>query len=175
MKKLLLSLFFFILFHPHSYAQVYSFQCKEMYLNFMQGNEFDDLKNIKNFWLSFNDKTSILMVEPDYINKKNNTTGRVTFVFDNRKEYFYLSNYDGSRFSAYNYEKLTKEYAGDYKSLKPLVGKFKDNRFLNFKKIKSPMINSFYDLYYTRVWGLYSVDSSEFPIVADTFRFICKE
>ena len=182
MKKILISVFLLISFINNSHAKVYTVECKELNFSLSQGKNFEDLNNINNYWFNYDDKSSILIIEPEFNNKENGTTGRITFIHDNRKQFFYISNYSSdfkrnrpSKFDAYSYSKLTKEDAKDYKKLKPLVGKFTDNRFLNFNEVKMPIKNPFYNLYYIVVQGLYSVDRTEFPINAKSYRFMCKD
>ena len=56
-------------------------------------------------------------------------------------------------------------------SLKPLIGKFTYRRFLNFEVIMP--FRAILDLYIV-VKGLYSVDRTDFPINALSYRYMCK-
>ena len=181
MKKILISTLLLIIFITNGNSTVYTVECKKLNFSLSQGQKFEDLNDINNYWFNYNDKSSILIIEPEYKNEKNGITGRVTFIDDNSKKYFYLSYYSldfntskPRKFDAYNYSRLTKQDAKDYKSLKPHIGKFTYNSFLNFNEVKMPFENPFYDLYYIVVQGLYSVDRTDFPINALSYRYMCK-
>lgn len=182
MKKILIAIILLISFITNGQSKVISIECKEINLSLIQGQNFEDLKNMNNYWLYISDKSSTLIIEPEYKNNENDTIGRVTFVHDEQIKYFYISTYSydfinnkPSRFEAYNYSKLTKEDAENFESLKPLVGKFKKNSFLSFDKVKAPIANTFYNLNSISVIGLYSVDSYASPIFTAEEKFICKE
>ena len=182
MKKILIAIILLISFISNVNSKVFSIECKEISLSLSEGKNFEDLKNMNNYWLYISDKSSSLIIEPEYKNNENNTTGRISFIHDEKIEYFYISTYSydfinnkPSSFNAYNYSKLTKEDAKNFKSLKPLVGKFKKNSFLSFDEVKAPLANPFYNLNFISVIGLYSVDSYESPIFTAEEKFICKE
>ena len=182
MKKVLLSIILLISFITNGHSKVISIECKEINLYLSQGQNFENLENMNNYRLYVSDKSSTLIIEPDYKNNENNTTGRISFVHDEKIEYFYISSYSHdyinnkpSRFEAYNYSKITKEDAKKFKSLKPFVGQFSQNSFLSLEQVKSPIANTFFNLSAISVIGLYSVDSYASPIFTAEEKFICKE
>ena len=182
MKKILIATILLISFITNGNSKVFSIECKEVNLTLFQGQSFEDLKNKKNYQLYISDKSSTLIIEPEFKNNENNTIGRITFIHDEMIKYFYISDYSydfinnkPSRFNAYNYSKLTKEDAKNYKSLKPFVGKFKENSFLTFDQVKTPLATPFYNLNSYTSMGLYSVDTREYPIRTLSEKFICKD
>ena len=182
MKKIIITIFLLISFITNGYSKVFSIECKEISLSLSQGQNFKDLKNMNNYWLYISDKSSTLIIEPEFKNNENDTIGRITFIHDEMIKYFYISDYSydfinnkPSRFNAYNYSKLTKEDAKNYKSLKPFVGKFKENSFLTFDQVKTPLATPFYNLNSYTSMGLYSVDTREYPIRTLSEKFICKD
>ena len=182
MKKIIITIFLLISFITNGYSKVFSIECKEISLSLSQGQNFKDLKNMNNYWLYISDKSSTLIIEPEFKNNENDTIGRITFIHDEMIKYFYISDYSydyidnkPSRFYAYNYSKITKEEAKNDKSLKPFVGKFKNNSFLSFNQTDGPLSNNFYNLNAITVINLFAVDKRDDPIYALEEKFICKD
>tara|TARA_B100001057_G_C22403157_1_gene776720 strand:- start:94 stop:642 length:549 start_codon:yes stop_codon:yes gene_type:complete len=182
MKKILIAIILLISFITNGHSKVISIACKEINLYLSKGQNFENLENMNNYRLSVSDKSSTLIIEPDYKNNENNTTGRITLIHEEKIDYFFISTYSHdyvndkpSRFEAYNYSKITKEDAKKFKSLKPFVGQFSQNSFLSLEQVKSRSANTFYNLSSISVIGLYSVDSYASPIFTAEEKFICKE